>query len=605
MFLHPLGLFALAAVPAVVALHLYRRRYKPTPVAGLFLWSAEDLIPAAGRRREPLRRSLSFWCEVLAALLLALVFAGPRPLGVGTAQHAVIVLDASASLGARGPAHDTLAEARAAVTERIARLPRGSRVTLVTSGVRPKVLAGPAALPVEARERLQAFAPGLAHTELGPALALAFELSGARAVTVVTDRFEPGDFPPEVELVAVGAPLPNAGIVAVARRRADGRERIALTVANMSAESTRRELTLTDAAGRSVAARTLDLAAGAELHTSFELADTLDGQAPALTARLTPADALAADDVAYLAPAPRRTLRLAAALRPELAAALGVDGPDDPSPIDRWLALVPDALDVVNPAAAHLVLCEGLEGLPEAAWALAVAAPGEEREHFIGPFLLDPSHALLGGVTLEGVVWAAARGATLAGAPLVSAGAEPLGTELVGAQRTAWLLNLDPLRSNVTRSPDWPILLSNAAEARRAALPGPAATTLSVGQPLRVRVERPQTLELRGPRGSAQTYTVRDSLVVDDLEEPGMYTLHELGAGGESELSATFGVSLADRRESDLTQRSAGVRAAVADEATLRAGFSWIEVLLLTAALALLGLDWWALRRPFAGVATA
>ncbi len=601
MFLHPLGLIALAAVPAVVALHLYRRRYKPTPVAALFLWSAEDLTPAAGRRREPLRRSLSFWCEALAALLLALVFAGPRPLGVGEAQHLVVVLDASASLGARTEQHDTLADARAAVSERLDRLPRGSRATLVTSGLRPTVLAGPAALPVEARERLASFQPGLGHTELGPALALAFELSGARKVTVVTDRFEPGAFPPEVELVAVGRAASNVGIIAAARRRDGGRERIALTVANMSAESTVRELVLTDTTGQVVAKRQLELGPGAEVHTSFEVADSGTAAAPFLIARSTPPDALTADDVAYLAPAPRRTLRLASTLPPETLQALGVDGPSDPSPIDRWLATVPDALDVVHPAAAHLVLCDSLVGLPETAWALAIAAPLGERDHFIGPFLLDPAHPLLSGVTLEGVVWSAARSVTLEGAPLVNAGPVPLATELAGPQRTAWLLNLDPKRSNVTRSPDWPILLSNAAEARRAALPGPAATTLAVGQPLRMRVDRPETLELSGPRGSVATYSVRDSLVVDDLEEPGVYTLHELREDGSKAPRETFGVSLADRRESDLRTCSEGVRAAVADEATLRAGFSWIEVLLLTAALLLLGLDWWALQRPHAG----
>ena len=78
MFANPLGLLALLAVPAVVALHLYRRRFEPRPVSALFLWGADDRAPVAGRKREPLRTSVSFWCELLAVALLALAFSGPR-----------------------------------------------------------------------------------------------------------------------------------------------------------------------------------------------------------------------------------------------------------------------------------------------------------------------------------------------------------------------------------------------------------------------------------------------------------------------------------------------------------------------------------------------
>jgi hypothetical protein len=38
MFATPLGLLALLAIPAIVAIHLFRRRFPVRPVAGLFLW---------------------------------------------------------------------------------------------------------------------------------------------------------------------------------------------------------------------------------------------------------------------------------------------------------------------------------------------------------------------------------------------------------------------------------------------------------------------------------------------------------------------------------------------------------------------------------------
>lgn len=612
MFLHPFGLLALAAVPAVVALHLYRRRYRPAPVSAVFLWRAEDQTPTAGRKREPLRRSGSFWCEVLAALALGLVFAGPRPAGASDARHLVLVLDPSASMGAIDADGGARARALEAAVTRLDRLPRGSRVTLIAARRRPEVLAGPAALPAEARAALAAFDPADAGADPGPALALALELAGGRAVTWITDREAPASTPPEVEVVAVGRPAANVGWVAASRRREAGspgagssvKERASLLVANFSAVDATRSVELATASGVVVAMRSLELPPGAESHLSFELPE----DAPLLVARLTSgagADALAADDIAYLAPAPRRTLRLASTLSAEVAAALGVDSASAPSNIDRWVALVPDAVDTIQPALAHLVLAEALPpattDAPSGPWTLAIAAPGEAREHFVGPFLADPAHPLLAGVTFEGVVWSATPDLALAGAPFVSAGPLPLATEVARGASRAWLLNLDPRRSTLQRSPDWPILLANAAEVRRASLPGPSATTLALGEPLRLRVSEPTTVRLRRTSGAtvvAGTFTVQDTLELEGLDAAGSYALEALDAAGGATPLATLGVSLCDAAESDLRSRSTGVRAAAADEATVRAGFTWVELALLAAALGLVALDWWLLQRP-------
>jgi hypothetical protein len=48
-FAAPLGLLALLAIPAIVAIHLFRRRFPVRPVAGLFLWQIGRQTPEAGR----------------------------------------------------------------------------------------------------------------------------------------------------------------------------------------------------------------------------------------------------------------------------------------------------------------------------------------------------------------------------------------------------------------------------------------------------------------------------------------------------------------------------------------------------------------------------
>src|SRR5688500_18103407 len=99
-FAAPLGLLGLVAVPAVVALHLFRRRFVERRVAGLFLFSPDALASTAGRRRTRLLRTPSLWLECLAALALGLLLARPRIGSPGERAHLVVVLDGSASMTA-------------------------------------------------------------------------------------------------------------------------------------------------------------------------------------------------------------------------------------------------------------------------------------------------------------------------------------------------------------------------------------------------------------------------------------------------------------------------------------------------------------------------
>ena len=115
---NPLGLLGLLALPAILALHLFRRRYRPTPISALFLWETLPPSTVAGRRRETLQRSPSLWLELAAALFLALALAGPRACS-GRAEHFVAVVDGSVSMGARG----FLERARAELVARLDRLP--------------------------------------------------------------------------------------------------------------------------------------------------------------------------------------------------------------------------------------------------------------------------------------------------------------------------------------------------------------------------------------------------------------------------------------------------------------------------------------------------
>ncbi len=597
MFLYPLGLLALASVPVVVALHLFRRRFRPHVVSAVFLWAAQDRLPLAGRRREHLRTHASFWCETVAALLLGLAFAGPRIFGAGEAVHLVVVLDGSASMAARTREGVIADRALELVRDQIEALPSGSRVTLIESGRRPAIRAGPAAFTGEARDALDRWEPNGASHAISPAVALGSQLAGGGRVLLVTDHYEPEAWPPEIEIEALGEPTDNVAITHASRRRSqdptgEESERVDLTIANSGAGARPVRLALV-AEEIELETREIVIAARSREHVAFRLPrDT-----PLLVARID-GDALAIDDRAFLAPLPPRTLALASTLDLDTARRLGLSRPGGSS-IARWLESVSGTIEAPDAASAHLVIASGALP-PGASWCLSLESRGSERRPWIGPFVLDRRHPLLDGVTLDGIVWSGSIGAPLAGVPVISAGSEPLLSEDEVAGRRIFRMDFDPASSTLQRSPDWPILLANLAEMRRAELPGPARTNLAVGESFRYFARESADYRLEGP-GGIREIAARTVLEIDAIEEPGVYVLSDAsGASGASGPLCTVAYSFCDAAESDLSGLGSGSRASSSAAATLRAGFSWIELLLVGSALALFLVDWLVLARVHA-----
>ena len=484
IFTAPLGLLALLAIPTIVAIHLFRRRFPPRSVAGLFLWEVLRQTPEGGGKISKLPVTTSLILECLAALALALILAGARLSSSGLSQHLVVLLDDSASMSAVNPQGQSARDRGVLrVLEELRRRGARARVTLVRSGERPSVLLGPAALAGETTAALEQWRPDAAAHSLAMGLRLARELAGQTGVLMVISDTPP----PEAEFAgglwaSVGQPLPNVGITDAHRTLSpdEGRGTVSLTFVNHSGETARRRLSIT-AAGKEIAARELELLAGASSLT-FPLAAGL----PIVEAALSD-DALARDNAVILAePHPQ------------------IVGVDNRLPEGRGRDALVRALDAVHGVtradAPHLSFVEAAELQQPATagtWRVAFGPPPQawrasgEPQDFAGPFVLEKKHPLLLGVTLAGVVWPGAfplaPGATH---PVVSAGDQGL-IGLTGAGRDATIFfNLDLARTNLIRSPDWPILVSNLVEMRRQRLPGPERWNYRIGEWVRVRLGR-------------------------------------------------------------------------------------------------------------------
>jgi hypothetical protein len=564
MFATPLGLLALLAIPAIVAIHLFRQRFPVRPVAGLFLWQVIRQTPEEGSKIAKLPITTSLILECLAALALALILAGARLSSSGVSSHLVVLLDDSASMAAVN-ARGESARDRAArrVLAELDRLGNRALVTLVESGDRPSVLAGPAALAVDARRALDSWKPEAPHHSLALGLRLARELAGRTGrLMVMTDVMPASSGEDGVLWVSVGEPLANVGITAADRTLSpdEGRGTVSLTLGNYSDSPARRRLSVS-AGDRNVLTRELEVPPGVS-----SLTLPLPAGLPPVRVALSD-DALARDNEVMLAePRPR------------------VVGVENRLPDGRGRQALVKALGalagVTQAESGHLVFAEASEldrspspgvwrvgfGHPPSAW----RAKGEPKD-FIGPFVLEKRHPLLQGMTLGGVVWPGAM-PLAAGAvrPLVSAGDQGLVGMIESAgsrSEPAILFNLDLDRTNLIRSPDWPILISNLIEMRRQALAGPERWNYRVGEWVRVRLARDPTGPLRFRCGAVERALPAGRLLEFIAPSPGGL----LQILDSDEVLFELGANFLDESETNLRNKSTADVGAPAEVTGLRA----------------------------------
>ncbi len=549
-FATPLGLIALLALPAILILHLFRRRFRERRVAGLFLFVPDALPAAAGRTRTRLLRTPSLWLELLAALCLALLLGGLAFGRTASTVHLVAVVDASASMAAGAEGDRPIDRARAWLDRELDALPDDARVTLITTGRRPDVVAGPEATPALARAALadlRCDRPG--HDPL-VALELGLDLAddGGRLLFVTdAERPEP---PPRYRHLGFGRALPNAALLAARRVVRGDEERIFADLLAFAPRPIDVEIVVEvgeGGAGKEVVRRRSTLDPASTLHLAWTLPRT-----PLPVRVRIEGDLLDADNHVLLLPSPTRIVPVRIDLDPQTAGLLR---------LERVLTAATGS-HVVG-AGEPYTLRFGSEPKPAATgrFQVLVNAPGDDRDDWIGPYLLERRRAvggldtapLLEGITLDGVIWSSGR-TVLPGLPLVLAGDVALVSEEGTPRGPILHVNLDPARSNLPSSPDWPILITNVLASARARLPGPVETNVRIGEEIAYRTAAGEAsgsdaagrLVLVDPDGGRLPARGYDILTWD-ARRVGLHRLLD----GEQEV-ARFAVSFIDPSESDL-----------------------------------------------------
>jgi hypothetical protein len=280
---------------------------------------AQWLAAQAALRRRPVRfRALRFLLLALAFALCALAHAGPRGAGRDGPLKLAVLLDASASMGARGPdGRSAYEQAADAVRRELADVPPHVEVTLLRCGGEGGRLLGAAARALGD--------PGPPGGDLPAPFAELAAMPALRGCALLTVTDGQHGVPDTGALRVVGRPLANASLRLL--RRVDRWPLPALdlelAVASHADTAMAGELRV-DGAVAPMPPQPVDLPAGGELSIPLALQRTAPGGPLSIELALA-GDGQPGDDVIRLAlpplPAPRITILCEGEPSPVLRAA--------------------------------------------------------------------------------------------------------------------------------------------------------------------------------------------------------------------------------------------------------------------------------------------
>jgi hypothetical protein len=584
-FTFPLAFWGLLAIPALVAIYVLRNRFRRQPVSSLLLWLLAPESRAGGTRIRRLQTPLFFFLELLALLLLVLAAANPHlPLAEGN-RPLLVVLDDSFSMQAGGD-ESPRQRGLTAVMDLLGKRDFSS-VRFLLAGDRPQVLGPSVTTAVEARAQLEGWRCQGRTAALAESLGLASELGGTYALLLVVTDAMPEDVEvPEkgrVRWWAFGRPRANLAFVNAARTAREADERCLLELANLFGEPRRATVVVErEDGGEPLRRETIELGPG----KTHRLILRLPEATPALRAGVEEEDDLPADSSVLLLPA----------RQPEVGVDVRVEDEELRTLVDRALG----SLRGVKRTGSRpdLVFTDKEEEASGRTWVLRLVRD-EKAKAYTGPFVLDRSHPLAEGLSLQGVVWGAGKSEETTGQPVVMAGNVPLLTDVEGADdRHALHLHLRPDLSTLPESPNWPILIANLIHWRVSLLPGLEPANVRLGGEVTLTLplpspgeETPAEARLIRPDGEESALVIEGRRVV----APGnVMGIHEIRVEDETH---RFAVNALTREESDLTDRGEGKAGDWLDETTLRLEYRSVAWVLLLALLGVVTLHLWLVAR--------
>lgn len=586
-FANPAGWWFLAAALPILAMHMLQPRRREHVVSSRLLWNDETTGSTAARPWQRLRASLPLVLQLLTVAALAAALAGPELRRESVlANHTVVVVDASASMGADDGSPTRLHDARSVALDLWQERPANGTFSVVAAGATPRVVVVATDDESKYEQAIRSIELGDGPADLLDAMALADGLEGADetiGIVLVSDGghsdVELAALPDGVTHELVGGDDSNRAITSLTSRSADadGSRIVAVTVESLGGAGGAASLRL-DVDGRTEAVLDIDVAPDRPVTVE---ASVPDGEQ--IVARLGGDDLLAIDDTAYLTTRSRSDI------------SVSIEGDD------TFLSALFDALPGVT-------VVEPTEQVPDVSVFVGVPVPDDLARPFLAiaapggvpgvevtgtveapiPTLVRTTDRLLAGLDLSALrIVEAQRLTTRTTEVLVGAEGAPLIVRGRRAGTPFVYLAFELGQSNLPLGVSFPVfgdrLLAELADANS------VPVALDVGDPLLL----PAAVDtlVTDPSGAASLVPPGAGAVV--VDRPGFWTVQP--ADGAARVVA---VSL-PARESEL----APLPVAPSEPRTQRAGESvptelrslrWV---VLGLAVALGVVEWWLARQ--------
>lgn len=535
--MYPLALLALASVPALAAIYIFRNRFRRRQVSSLMLWRFRLQTKQGGAKVHRLQLPLIFFLELLAMLLLVTAATGPQWKLSQSTRPLVVILDDSFSMRAAGDNGSAQVRAREFL-EKMFRQQSPPSTRLILAGKEPRLLGASVKTWTEVNELLEQWKCWSPQASIDQATTLASELGKQQAnILVLTDH------PPDDEKItsdrlqwhSFGAPLENVAVVNASRAAHGDEDRCLLEIANLSASARSTRMMVRSGSN---AVQSTQVSLGPRERQRFVF--NVPASATVLQAALD-ADSLTEDNQVQLLPPVRKRVRVQVALT---NAALN--------------DLVSRTLDSTGLRAAisenpELVIHQSAS-VPAGsnAWSLRWIQSSEATA-YSGPFVIDTAHPLAQGVALQGVVWAASAVTNPpADVPVILAGNVPLLSvreDLTGRRHLT--LNLNAELSTLHSTPDWPILFWNVLQWRASQTPGLLESNARLGAEVTVKTTG-EPVAVTWPDGTVKSFPKTGDQLALETPMPGLYSV----AMGQS--TNAFAVNPLAAEESDLSGCSIG-----------------------------------------------
>ncbi|MBF0545513.1 MAG: BatA and WFA domain-containing protein [Candidatus Riflebacteria bacterium] len=496
-FAHPLAFFGFLALGILLMIYFFKAKFQEKTISSLIFWVEEMNPSEGGRKKKPPTLPLIFFLETLIIALTVLAATGPWIPIQKNARFYSLILDDSFSMLAGGQKNHRQ-DAINFLKNELNNL-SCSGIQVILAGNQPEIIANNLKSFQQIEKLLETDWNCFSSQSLiSESIALALEFGGNRSrILVITDH-PPDETPKDgrIRWISVGENIPNLAFTQALRSSTGENEKVLFEITNFASETKQTELKINIDGEEKKSSITVspdqklifkyDLEPGKGLFSASISEDSLDfdNRISLVEVRKKPLPVILQISNPVLYDSLKKAIEST-----ESAVILSdhplMNSPTNPASIPsdnrEKSGLALSGSFNPSPLLAFLDQKASEQNYLSNCWKVKFIQP-ENSKAFMGPFLLDKSHPICEGLSMNDCIWGAQEKLSLPGEPLIFLGDTPLMT----INATNIFFQIYPEKSNLFLSPDWPILISNILDFRNESTPGPERKNLFLGSHLKL-----------------------------------------------------------------------------------------------------------------------